>query len=129
MEGFGVSYNVATQILGVNPGTSVFAISQDASAFTYDIRVWIWESTRFQWTLRNVDIFESRYFTYIVCNKPYIEGLFWVLGDGRMFTLYPKWMIEGENRLEMEMLYVSNLMTEELTVSSCSDEGWYRKEE
>ena len=125
MEGFGIEYHVAYQILGINPNTSIFAISQGDTDPRYDIRFWIWESTQYQWTIKDVGE-GSVYFKWDVCKDPKVEGLFFVLHDSRMFFLYPQGRVD--QYLQMEFITVSEDMTEELILHACNDEGWRRIE-
>jgi len=127
MEGFGIKYHIAYQVLGVNPNTSIFAISQGTAEPTYDIRFWIWESTEYQWMIKSVG-HESMYYKLELCTDPLVQGLWFILHDSRMFMLYPRTKTPGEQRLEMEFLHLSADMSEELILQACYDEGWRRIE-
>jgi len=126
LRGFGIKYDVAMQVLGVNPEADIRNIAQGLSPAKHDFRVWIWQSSEYSWTFKNVDVHNSWYFVYDVCKDPLVEGVFFEFADGRRHLLYAQspYIADDPSRgLVMHMLKVET-WEEKLYVRGCKEDSY-----
>ena len=124
LKGFDITYHVAMQTLGVNPQAKRLNVQGGLSVPNYDFRIWVWQSSFFSWTFKNVDIINSWYFVYDVCTDPVVEGIFFEFTDGRRHVLYPQRPVYAdapEKGLIMHMLQIET-WHEQLTVQGCKED-------
>ena len=128
LKGFGVEYHVAVQVFGPNPATSVFRLLQEgeppAPEVTYDLRLWIWESSEWQWWFKDVDVNVATQFEWVLCETPFVEAIWYQLGGpGKdMWLLYPYSKLG--NGLDMKMIAISSDLNTNIHLDGCKDEGW-----
>jgi len=127
LRGFGIKYEVAFQLLGVNNEAKILNINQGLSPKKYDFRVWIWQRPGDIWTFKNVAL-ESTYFVFDVCSDPLVEGIFFDFTDGRRHLLYPQRPNipgEADRGLVMHMLKIETWQ-ERIYIQGCGElEDWH----